>query len=112
MSLGVLTGLEGLPPGLGHPQSLRSTTNTAPSPFLFAQFLLDGEVLSLADFQVSAVGRDGSDGSEPAKTDSGGCEGRAPAAGNSFQGEGLPGQMESGSCLPGSSGWAEVLPWL
>lgn len=72
MSLGVLTGLEGLPPGLGDPQSLWSTTNT-PSPFIFAQFLLDGKALSLADLQVSAAGRDGS---ETAKTDSGGCEGR------------------------------------
>lgn len=109
MSPGVLTGLEGLPPGLGCPQSLRFATNTAPSLFVFAQFLLDGKVLSLADFQVSVVGRDGS---ETAKTDSGGCEGRVLAEGNSFRGKGLPGRTEGGSCLPGSLGWAEVPPWL
>lgn len=45
-------------PGLGLPGYVLPT-HTAPPPFIFAQFLLDGKALSLTDFQVCALGVSG-----------------------------------------------------
>lgn len=78
---------------------------TLPSLFISAQFLLDGKVLSLTDFQVSVVG---SDGSGTARIDLGGRWLRETG----FQGKGLPGELESRSRVSASLGRAEVLPWL
>lgn len=46
-----------------------------PFPFIFAQFLLDGKVLSLTDLQVSVLGAPGVSHPGPIWEDMTGCEG-------------------------------------
>lgn len=46
-----------------------------PFPFIFAQFLLDGKVLSLTDLQVSVLGAPGVGHPGPIWEDMTGCEG-------------------------------------